>query len=510
MDIHHRSLKDWLVDELRSPLYGESKTLAEHWITTEQILPLLDGLDEVAVHDRHACAEAINTFRNEHGLLQMVVCSRLAEYRSLPEPLQFPSAVVVQPLKRLEVEEYLNSNEPLDWFRTATKGDTGLWELLDSPLMISVAIEAYQKTSEIQPLVAASMERLRQQLFAKYVEAMFLRRGIKKRFQRKQTTRWLSSLASMLAKNNQPIFYLESLDFQWLEARAERLLARVGLVVLSGLVGILVGGVIGGQTVGIHGRLWDGLESGLFGGLIGAALKLRPAEYVHWANTSSQRSDALRDGLTVLRVAGLIGLIGGLFIGLYVSIDVLRGRERLGGMVGRLSDVLGDGLIANLISGFVGGLFFGLTVGLILGFLGGMFVTLSRLFTSEAMPETRSLANEGTYRSVLIALEAGLMFCVIAMLIGGLMALPALINLGLISGLIGGLLCGGSFVLKHLVLRLFLWAKGSAPLQYVAFLEQAKQMLFLRQVGGGYQFLHPMLLEYFVSLEEATKSPLDK
>jgi hypothetical protein len=53
--------------------------------------------------------------------------------------------------------------------------------------------------------------------------------------------------------------------------------------------------------------------------------------------------------------------------------------------------------------------------------------------------------------------------------------------------------------------RLFLWLSRSAPLNYVAFLSDAKDLLFLRQVGGGYIFTHRLLREYFASLSEIEK-----
>jgi hypothetical protein len=79
-------------------------------------------------------------------------------------------------------------------------------------------------------------------------------------------------------------------------------------------------------------------------------------------------------------------------------------------------------------------------------------------------------------------------------------------TVGLIVGLSGALISGGMFALKHFVLRLFLWIGGSAPLRYVAFLAQAKDLLFLRQVGGGYIFVHRLLREYFVSLAGSEKT----
>ena len=60
--VRRRPLADWLVDELAERYYVPRK-LAQAWIDAEQVLPLLDGLDEVAPEHRAACVEAINTFR---------------------------------------------------------------------------------------------------------------------------------------------------------------------------------------------------------------------------------------------------------------------------------------------------------------------------------------------------------------------------------------------------------------------------------------------------------------
>ena len=40
------------------------------------------------------------------------------------------------------------------------------------------------------------------------------------------------------------------------------------------------------------------------------------------------------------------------------------------------------------------------------------------------------------------------------------------------------------------------------PWNYAAFLDYAAGRVFLRKVGGGYIFVHRMLLEYFAALAE--------
>ena len=56
----HRPLQDWLEEQF-TLLYGVSRSLSQQWIQAEQLLPLLDGLDEMEASARAACIAAINT-----------------------------------------------------------------------------------------------------------------------------------------------------------------------------------------------------------------------------------------------------------------------------------------------------------------------------------------------------------------------------------------------------------------------------------------------------------------
>ena len=66
---------------------------------------------------------------------------------------------------------------------------------------------------------------------------------------------------------------------------------------------------------------------------------------------------------------------------------------------------------------------------------------------------------------------------------------------------LAGLHFGGRACIQHLVLRIMLWCGGFAPLNYVRFMDYAAGRIFLRKVGGGYIFVHRLLMEYFASLE---------
>jgi hypothetical protein len=54
------------------------------------------------------------------------------------------------------------------------------------------------------------------------------------------------------------------------------------------------------------------------------------------------------------------------------------------------------------------------------------------------------------------------------------------------------------------VVRLLLWYAGSIPWNYPGFLDAATEHILLRKVGGGYIFVHRLLLEYFASLHDAS------
>ncbi len=56
---------------------------------------------------------------------------------------------------------------------------------------------------------------------------------------------------------------------------------------------------------------------------------------------------------------------------------------------------------------------------------------------------------------------------------------------------------GGGTVIKHLLVRLFLWRRGHIPLQYAHFLEHACRFGQLRRVGGGFTFIHHLVQEHF-------------
>ena len=144
--IKRQRLTNWLVEELNKRYQVPTK-LAQTLVETDKILPLLDGLDEVAAKERTACIDAINTYRQEHGLLPMVVCSRKADYLAQTARVQLSTAVMVQPLSQEQVEAYLHNAGPqVGELNVAIHHDSDLQRLSTTPLMLSILSQAYQGT----------------------------------------------------------------------------------------------------------------------------------------------------------------------------------------------------------------------------------------------------------------------------------------------------------------------------------------------------------------------------
>jgi serine/threonine protein kinase len=148
-------LMDWLVEELNTK-YQVPRKLGHTLVETDQILPLLDGLDEVVSKHRTACIETINTYRQEHGLLSLVVCSRSVDYLAQGTRVLLRSAVAVQPLTEAQVDEYLKSGEKSLWaLQAILHRDTTLRELSSNPLMLSILTLTYHD-SPVEDLLQAT------------------------------------------------------------------------------------------------------------------------------------------------------------------------------------------------------------------------------------------------------------------------------------------------------------------------------------------------------------------
>jgi transcriptional regulator with XRE-family HTH domain len=260
---------------------------------------------------------------------------------------------------------------------------------------------------------------------------------------------------------------------------------------------------------------------------------LRLTERLHW--TWSSFFHGLRSfhhcvisGALAIGVLLIVGLSYGLTTGMGFQLSTELGF--------RLSYGLSDGLSTGFNTGPGIGLTYGLMMGLIVGVGTGLgYWLVLGIFQSIAQEQIedqdRQRLNQGVHRSTLNSIIIGLLSGAI---IGGIGFLGYWLSYGLNEGLSKGMsyglndglskglssalsivwlfaICGGLFgwavsggwaVLRHIVLRWLLHNRHVFPWHAQAFLNDATARIFLRRVGGGYSFIHRLLLEYFANLDD--------
>lgn len=280
-------LAEWLTAEL-SVKYQVPRQIGRKWLAANDILPLLDGLDEVQVEHRAACIETLNTYLDSHGLAGLVVCSRVEDYASIKPKLKLEAAILLQPLTDEQVKEYLGAvgGVRLHPLYKALQADETLREMSQSPLMLSVMSIAYADVMLDDLLSGAlnTLEARRKHLFAAYTERMFARvaRTKNELYPKAQTVRWLAGLARGMKQHGQAVFLIEELQPSWPGRRLERWVYAIGsrsaggllfglalgsgLAVVSGLPEVTAAGLSLLSLVLAVIRMVTGALLGLFGG----------------------------------------------------------------------------------------------------------------------------------------------------------------------------------------------------------------------------------------------------
>lgn len=215
-----QKIEDWLVEELYIK-YGVPKKIGQTWVTQQQLLPLLDGLDEVKAEYRDDCIAALNQFKQEYYGAELVVCSRIKDYEALSSRLNFQSAVYIKLLTLEQICDHLdNVGGNLRGLRALMEEDTVLQELAQSPLMLNIMTLAYQGVA-VEDLPKTEMaEERRKQLFDDYIEEMFHRPNRSKgeqRYSKFQTKHWLSWLAQRMLQESQTVFFIEGMQPRYLK-----------------------------------------------------------------------------------------------------------------------------------------------------------------------------------------------------------------------------------------------------------------------------------------------------
>ncbi len=538
---------EWLVQELHSQ-YQVPKQTGSYWIKTGQLLLLLDGLDEVKGDIRDACIQALNQFRQEHGHAEIVVCSRIKDYEALKHRLRFSAALYVQPLTEEQIHHYIAAaGAKLAAVSRALQTDTQLQELAKSPLMLNIIAIAYQGMS-IEDLPSMTLEERRYHLFNAYIERMFSRRSATRQYPKIKTRHWLIWLAQRMVQESQTVFLLERMQPSWLPMGIQRHLHRIGTRMSVGLIcGLSVGlissvlpsttnkgidliftGLISGAISGLSTGLFSRLNSGLIIGLIVGLLSVLINTLLGLVD-----SNGLSINMAIIPINMAINVIIFMVVFLYAeqnveSINPIKWSWSIAKNKFIIGLIMGAFIAIPLLwlrrpnnhtNALLGLLLLMLTIGLVFG--------ISLGFKQISEVKTTVFTNYGIRTAVANAAISG----TIGGSISGLVFYidlwirnnigkeiiwwiyvdstdPATelffgLKIGLSVGLIGGLINGqslGLICLQHLILRIILSCNGYIPWNYARFLDYASERIFLQKVGGGYIFIHRLLLEHFSSL----------
>ena len=194
-----------------------------------------------------------------------------------------------------------------------------------------------------------------------------------------------------------------------------------------------------------------------------------------------------------------------------------------------LTNSLFIGLFTGLIIGISSwlrinttfGLDFGLSTGLIFALSYWILLSLFAGLSSDTLEDSqRVFPNQGIRRSISNSLLVGCIswlviwfICASSLMVSHSLAfnidngvhygltdgLIVALVFGICSGTVIGLLSGGYASIQHYILRWLLWRSGVVPWNYTRFLDYAYKRILLQKRGGGYAFIHNLLLDYFAS-----------
>ncbi|MFI5691604.1 NACHT domain-containing protein [Kribbella sp. NPDC051586] len=185
----------WLLYEL-SDRYGIPAPVGRTWLRNGRLALLLDGLDEINEPDRAKLAPVLEELRRNYLIGPVAVTCRTHDYERLPDQLKLYGAVHIRPLTRQQVLDYFAAvGSALDGARAAIEQDDELWDLVNSPLMLSVMILAYRGRAP-QDVLAGGVADQRRELFDTYIcEVLARNRKTARQYDSKTAVRRLWCLA---------------------------------------------------------------------------------------------------------------------------------------------------------------------------------------------------------------------------------------------------------------------------------------------------------------------------
>ena len=491
-----QNIEDWLVAELGNK-YDVPKAIRKSLIKKQQLLPLLDGLDEVKAEYRDDCIIAINQFKQDYGA-ELVVCCRIKDYQALSNSLNFQSAICVKLLSLEQIVNYLNIfGDKLTCLRTLIAEDEVWQELAQSPLMLNIMALTYQGVAIEYLPKTGLVEARRQNIFDSYIEQVFNRRKANQLYKKQQVIHWLIWLGKRIVQESQTLFLIERMQPNWLDSRKpKKIYNLIIILILSPIYGLFFSLMIRLCLVVFLGRslglFLDGSLGLFLGGFVVLSRDINEMKII----TVEKLKFRFRE-VTITNI--ILNLSSGLALGFFSVINQINHPN--------------FSVIKVLIVG--------LTIGLIDILTSWLINVIMNGWKNISTIEIKTSPNQGIWSSVYNTITLVLIFAptfgmylwltfelifvpflwlVFGLIIDVTEMFISWLSITLSMSLLVGLLYGGLACIQHFTLRLILYFNNYIPWNYARFLDYAADRILLQKVGGGYIFIHRMLMEHFANM----------
>jgi NACHT domain len=497
-----QSFVNWVVSELADK-YSVPSDQVEEYLDQQQLLPLLDGLDEVEPKFQKACAKAINLWMIEKTPCGVVVCCRREEYERVAtgNQLRLVQAIYLQALTQERITAYLESAD-LAAVDMAVQQDAELQKMLTKPLFLSVfawAVKEEKIDLETWQEKTTSEERVR------YLLDMYWQAATERKLIDDPKQEYNGILSKTYGKRKPPdpdeikpslIFIAKALNKNP-KRSDDFLIERLQPYHLP-------------QETQIRNY----------------KIICRFFAVIAWIGVSLLSSYLYASNDFLTKVFLFILVTTGIpFVRYATDLDDIKAAEKIGlkSLVLSLFEVLA-------FSGFLGGIslpilaalqefeiatkYFDLAI-IIYTFAAGKFssILVEYVFSnSRAEIDDSEEVNQGIKYSV----SNTILFAFCMIIPSGMIGLNLFISFvknmgeaGLYKALafyvfymfIISCVEGVRPLLQHVALRLVLWQNGYAPPRYDLLLDYCDERRLLRRIGGRYRFTHKLLQDYFAAMD---------
>jgi len=201
-------IPNWIALQLK-PRYQLSEPMCKQFLKGGEFVLLLDGLDELK-DNKNACIESINKFRTIYGYesLQLVVCSRLEDYKATTQKLDIPGCYALQPLSDGEIENYLKTHRVSPLWAKLKADPHGFLKLSRQPLLLDLIRKTYTDDLLSFPVLTTDpdleqyQKACQEKLLADYVEHQLEENHHHQGYDPRKTKHYLQWLAQKLKRSN--------------------------------------------------------------------------------------------------------------------------------------------------------------------------------------------------------------------------------------------------------------------------------------------------------------------